>query len=143
MSARTLRSFGAGLALAVAAACGGDSSTGPESIAGSYSLQTVNGKGLPYALLDTVEQGVAFKIEVVSPTTLTLGASADFRLVLTTRTSFGGITEIQSDTISGTYARAGTALTLASPGQEVITATWDQGDSVTLSGGGDVLVFRR
>jgi hypothetical protein len=45
-----MRAFAAGLALIALAACGGDSSTArpSDSVVGTWSLQTYNGKSLPF-----------------------------------------------------------------------------------------------
>jgi hypothetical protein len=142
MSTKIFRLFVATVVFNAVSACGGDSSTGLKSIAGSYSLQTMNGKGLPFTVLDTVVQGVAVRLEAISPTTLTLGTS-DFRLILTSRLSATGFALVEADTISGTYSRSGSALSLSTPGKPSLSATWDQSDVVTLNGATGVLVFRR
>jgi hypothetical protein len=51
----------AGLAMLLVA-CGGDSATGPSSVAGSYTLRTVNGGGLPAVVFLTAAE----KGEIVS-----------------------------------------------------------------------------
>ena len=132
-----------GIAALVALACGGDSITAADSPSGTYTLETVNGRTLPYALLDTVEGGIAFKVEVLSPTTLTLGTGSDWRFILTSRATFGGFVDASVDTVSGTFTRAGSALVLSSEGDEVFTGTYTPPDRVTLTADGDVLVFKR
>lgn len=132
-----------GIAAAVVVACGGDSITASDSPSGSYTLQTVNGRALPYALIDTVEGGVAFKLEVLSPSTLTIGTGSDWRFILSSRASFGGFVDVATDTVSGTFTRSGSALTLNSAGDEVFRGTWTPPDQVTLTADGDVLVFKR
>jgi hypothetical protein len=143
MSSRILRVFVASVVVSTVSACGGDSSTGPKGISGSYSLQTMNGKVLPYTVLDTVVQGVTVRVEAVSPTTLTIGASSDFRMILTSRVSATGFAVVEADTISGTYSRSGSALTLSAPGGAPVPGTWDQGDAITLTSRTGVLIFRR
>ena len=143
MFATTPRRLALGLLSVVALACGGDSGTGPGAISGSYALASVNGHALPYVLLDTVEDGFTEKVEVVSPSTLLLSGGSDFRMIITIRVAFAGLSEVQADTISGKYTLAGSAITLTPPGQSPLAGTWNMTDQITFTGDGDVLVFRR
>ena len=143
MFATTSRRLALGLSAVVALACGGDSGTGPDSITGSYALQSVNGHVLPYVLLDTVEDGIAEKVEVVSPSSLLLSGGSDFRMIITVRVAFAGFADVQADTIAGKYTLAGSAITLTPPGQTPLAGTWNMSDQITFTGDGDVLVFKR
>ena len=101
-------------------ACGGDS-TGPESIEGTYTLQTINARALPVV----VQQDAVAKVEVTAGS-ITLGPGTRWSIGLTARTTAGTDVSTMTDTLDGTWTRSGSILTL----------TTDDGDSesVVLSG---------
>ena len=86
----------------LAVACGGDSGTGPSdaTISGTYSLQTYNGKTLPFTITDTSE-GQPFTITYAAPFSVTLNADHSVRLISTGTFSIGEVVETSTDTSSG------------------------------------------
>lgn len=115
----------------VLSACGGNDSTGPGSvsIAGTYTLRTINGGNLPF----TVFQSGTDKVEVISgDVVLTDGGT--YTTQTTVRTTMDGTVTTDSETDAGTYTRSGTVLTLRS-GADGTTVTG------TVSGGAITVVF--
>ena len=103
-----MRKFVAAIFLAAFVACGGDSSTNPSaSIAGTYTLRTVNGSALPF----TVYSDVTTKIEVTDDA-ITLNDGGTFTESGHTRTTTNGRVTTESIVDAGTYVRNGTAITL-------------------------------
>ncbi len=97
------------LALAAAAACG-DSSTGISgSVAGTYTLRSINGSGLPY----TVIASGSNKIEVIDDV-MTLNTNGTYSETGHTRTTTNGSSTTDTGTDTGTYTTAGTSITLRS-----------------------------
>ena len=103
-------------------ACGGDS-TGPnDSVAGTYSLRTVNGANLPYIVL----QVGADKLELTADV-LTLTDGGSFTQITTFRVTENGQVTTSTVADAGSYTRNGTA----------ISATFNSGGTATgtISGG--------
>ncbi len=102
-------------ALVWIAACGSDSTTnpggggnpGPNSPVGNYSISTVNGKNLPVALY--ADGNYTYEV-----TTGTLGLTSDgkYSLISTYRQTMPGDVEIFVDSTGGTWALAGTTISL-------------------------------
>jgi hypothetical protein len=59
------------MAMLPLAACGGDSSTSPNSITGTYVLKTVNGESLPAVIVSGVDTAVVMSDSVVLNANLT------------------------------------------------------------------------
>jgi hypothetical protein len=93
---------------AVLAACGGDSSTGPESanVTGTYALQTINGQATPV----TIIQIATYRLEVVSGS-LAINTNNTFSNTLTYRETDSGQIVTGSETCTGTYSRNGNSVT--------------------------------
>ena len=92
--------------LIVLSGCGGDA-TGPESVAGNYTLRTINGQNLPFVVV----QVLVDKIEVTAGS-VRLNSDKTFSSSLTLATTDGGTTTSATETQTGTYALNGTAITL-------------------------------
>ena len=89
--------------LLLALACGGDA-TGPEdSVAGTYSLRTVNGANLPYVVFQSGQD----KSELTSDV-LTLTESS-FTQLSTIRTTINGQVTTTTEADAGSFTRSGTA----------------------------------
>jgi hypothetical protein len=132
----------AAAAFATLAACGGDSSTGPNSIVGSFTLSTVNGKPLPVTLVDSINGQPVFTIVIKSPSSLTINSGGTFAFTLTATATEPGMAPITAtQTVNGTYTLTGSTVVLTANG-DTITGTWS-GDTITLNDSGDVLVFQR
>ena len=127
-------------AMVVAVGACSDSS-GPDeggSIAGTYSLRTVNGSNLPF----TVVQLPEFKVEVVSDV-VTLNANNTFSEVFTSRTTEGTTVTTESETTTGTYTLTGSLLRMTDTEGNVITAAFSAGNTLTATAGNFTLVYRK
>jgi hypothetical protein len=121
-------------------ACGGDSSTGPgASVVGTYSLQTVNSKALPYVAYDDGTE----KIEVLSDS-YTLTATGTYTNETVVRTTIGGTPTTDTYSYDGTYTQSGNTVTLTDSQDptDVVSATVS-GSTFTISVQGLVLVYTR
>ena len=115
--------------LATLAACGSDSSTGPSGPAvpttpiGSYTITTVNGKGLPVALF---AEG-SYTYEVTNGS-LALANDGKYKVVTTFRQTLPGSVSTFVDSTGGTWVQTGSNIQLTN-GQDgtLDNATWDKG----------------
>lgn len=138
--ARRLTSITALAAAAlISGACGGDKSTGPRSVAGVYTLQSVAGRGLPATIVDeTVTDSVTGQqvrvVGVVTGGTVTLVQSGQYTAALGTTVSIAGQpASPQPVADAGTYAVSGTTITFTSTaGQGVTTGSISNG-TITVS----------
>jgi hypothetical protein len=121
------------------AACSTDSTTGPTgSIAGTWTLQTVNGFSLPF----TIEQTVTDKVELLSDV-IVISGTGSFTQTATVRTTTNGAATTQSAADAGTYTLNGTAITLHfNSDGSTGTGSWS-GNTITTTDGGLALVFKR
>ena len=109
-------------------------------IAGTYTLQTINGNPLPF----TVGQvGTSFKLEIMSDV-FTINSNMTFRDISVTRVTEDGVPTTTTDTINGTWT--------ANANKTTITFTDDEGTTLnanltstgmTASGQGFTFVYRR
>lgn len=103
---RTLAAFTLALLLPLAG-CGDDAS-GPEdqdTIAGTYTLRTVNGNGLPF----TLENTAAARVEVTGGH-ITLNENLSYSEMRGFRRTENGIATDVDEEYTGTYTYAGTDL---------------------------------
>lgn len=142
LATRIRRLACAAAALVTLAACKGDSLTAPLSVFGTFNLQSVNGKALPYVVVDSIPGQPAFRIEVMSPSSLTINADKTFRFVLTLKSAAGGSSSVNTETATGMYTLSGNTVSLTANG-ETLTGDWDGNNTLTLRGDGDLLVFKR
>lgn len=137
------------LALLTLSACAGEVVAPPLVVAveGSYTLRTIDGAPLPYAIHDA--SGAATGIEVTAGS-LTLDPAGTLSVLSTFRTTTG--TRTTTVPCSGTWRRAGDVLTidLAGAGQCAdlsVSGTFSGGNTLTIawapSGAGQVSVYRR
>ena len=115
--------------LAALAACGSDSSTGPSAPAvpttpvGSYTITTVNGKGLPVALFAEA----TYTYEITNGT-FALLSGGKYSVVTTFRQTLPGSVSTFVDSTGGTWVKTGTNIQLTNTQDGSIdTATWDKG----------------
>ena len=124
----------------VLAACSGSDSTGPESIAGTYTLTTVNNGQLPFI----TTQSAAYKAEILA-SAITLKDDKTFSWTITGRETDAGGPVVSTDVLNGGYTLVGSVLTLLDSGGS--TTTTLTGDTITMvidgSAGTFTLVFRR
>ena len=110
-------------------ACGSDSTTGPSGTTnpttpvGSYTISTVNGKGLPVALFAEA----TYTYEVTAGT-LALTTDGKYSVVTTFRQTLPGSVSTFVDSTGGTWVRNGSTINLTnSQDGSLDTATWDKG----------------
>ena len=139
------RSIAAVVALVALGACGGgDKSTGPSgTIAGTYSLKTVNGAALPAVVV----QIGADKLEVTSGS-VTMNSDNTFNGVTAFRETSSGVVDESSAVCSGTYSRSGSNVTFTETETEdcggSYPGTWSNGNTLTVTfAPGIQAVFRK
>ena len=114
-------------------ACG-DDVIGPEDIAGTYTLQSVNGQSLPWAL----EAGVE-----VTAGSITLNQDMTGSSSLTAKlTDSGTVTTITTSAV-GTYTHVNGAVTMTWATDGSTDSASIVGSQLTLTPDGDVLIFRK
>ena len=129
------------VALVLAAACGGDTTTGPtvqQQITGTWSLSTVNGSALPF----TIAQTGTNKVELVSDV-FVVASTGSFTQTTTVRTTINGVVTTQSVADAGTYTVSGTAITLHFNSDGSTGTASFSGNTFTTTDGGLALVYRR
>jgi hypothetical protein len=117
-----MRRFLTAITLVALVACGGsDSATAPaNSIAGVWSLTTINGAVLPYV----VDQAGADKVELTADV-VTFAAAGTFTHTSTARTTVSGQATTSSIADAGTYTVSGTTVTIRSNSDgSTSTGTW-------------------
>jgi hypothetical protein len=133
------RSFLSALAaLALIAACGGDS-TGPgdTNIVGSYTLQTVNGNPVPWRAI--VIGNDWFEIRGGSGS---INADGTYSLTFHWRESVAGLPDEGSESSVGTYTRNGNAITFRDASGSTASGTIT-GRQISVTSEGVVLVYVR
>lgn len=130
----------ASLALVVLVACGDGSTTAPtnDSVAGTWSLQSINGTGLPYIILQTG----ADKVEIVSDVVVA-AASGSFTQTTTVRTTVSGQATTQSQGDGGTWSLNGTAVTFQFTGDGSTGTGSISGNTMTVAESGFAFVYRK
>ena len=116
------------LCLVLAGACGGGTSTSPNNVnlAGTYTLRSVNGANLPYAIQ---AQGVSLQVtgdQFVIADGGTFSETTTYKVVST------GATQVGSST--GTWARAGSTIAFSFADGGSQTGTCD-GKNLTIDFG--------
>ena len=114
-----------------------DSPTSPATIAGTYTLRTINGSPLPYVVLVVG----ADKVEAVDDA-ITLSDAGTWTEFGHVRTTISGVATTTTINDAGSYVRTGTAITLTSPQSGPLSGTVDNG-TLTLSDQGLVGVYRK
>ena len=131
------RVFLAFLVLGVTA-CGGDG-TGPESVTGTYRLQSIDGDPLPFVVF----QVGAEKIEVAAGS-VTLNADMTCSNIGTFRiTTITGNVTTNAVIDLCTYTINGGVLTLTSVTDATVTSGSIVGSALTLTNAGFVLIYRK
>jgi len=147
MMRRTLATAALALLTLAAGACGGDDdSTGPNgSIAGTYTLRTVNGSPPPITLLEFQD----YKVEVTAASVV-MNANNTFSATSTFRETDAGEVTTSNSVCTGTYAVSGSTVTFTEPESTnedcggSYTGTWSNGNTLTVAfGGGLEAVFRK
>jgi len=127
------------------AACGGsDKPAGPSaSIAGTYTLQTVNGRSLP----STIFQVGNDKLEVTGGS-VTMNENETFSGVTALRETVEGVVDDYSASCTGTYTRTGSTVAFAEAESDDCggnySGTWTSGNTLTVTfAPGIVAVFKK
>ena len=126
--------------LLVGAACGGDSPTQPtsSSVAGTWSLQTINGTGLPYIVAQTGSD----KVELTSDV-LTVVGSGSFTQITQVRVTQNGQVSTQSIPDAGSYVLNGTAVTFTFNSDGSSGTGSLSGNTLTVAEDGFAYVYRK
>ena len=126
--------------LLVGAACGGDSPTQPtsSSVAGTWSLQTINGTALPYI----VAQAGSDKVELTSDV-LTVVGSGSFTQITQVRVTQNGQVSTQSIPDAGSYVLNGTAVTFTFNSDGSSGTGSLSGNTLTIAEDGFAYVYRK
>ena len=126
-------------AVAFAVACGSDSPTGPAvSIAGTWTLQTVNGSALPFIIAQIGQD----KVELLSDV-FVVSETGSFTETSTVRMTQNGVVTTNSAADAGSYTVNGTAVSLHfNSDNSTATASWS-GNTMTTTDGGFALVYKR
>ena len=95
--------------LLAAAGCGGDKSTAPKRLEGTYTLRTLDSQVLPVTVVDDPSQN--FKGEIIGGS-ITLSAGGTFSAPWSFRTTDNGVVETFGETCTGTFTRSGNHLVL-------------------------------
>lgn len=123
--------------LALAAACGSDSSQQPLVVPGTWVLQTVNGAALPYVI-----QASGPKVELTADQLL-LATGGTFTNHTAIRTTDGTAVTTDSFDDTGTWTVSGTALNLKYADGTVVTGALTTDGTLTLTGSGLSAIYRR
>lgn len=126
-----IRLFAAALLLPVLAACG--DSTGPRTtVAGTWTLQTVNGTKLPYLFPNVVNQDDANKLEL-SGAVLTIEPGGSLTRDRMVRITLNGQVSSESEMVAGTYTISGSAVTVSYDldGRPAVNGSWS-GNTLTI-----------
>jgi hypothetical protein len=126
-------------ALVTPAACVVDISplTGPTSVAGKYTLRTVNGSPLPYTMMELGDD----KYEITAGT-LTLEEGGTWKQSGADRMTEGTSVVTSTFEVAGTYSRTGPVLTFVSEGTGTFSGSVE-GDKVSVSQDGHVAVYTK
>ena len=135
-----MRRLVACLALALFASCGGDSATGPTSasVAGTWSLQTVNGAALPFVLA----QDGADKLEVTGDV-ITAAENGTFSSLTHFRSTISG--EVSEDDIAdtGTWTLSGSSVTFRFTSDGTAGTASISGGTMTFTQGSTALKYTK
>jgi hypothetical protein len=113
----------------ITAGCGGggDTSTGPPSVAGTYTLQTVNNSSLPF----TTSEDETYKAEILS-WLITLKDDNTYSDVFQGRSTDHGQATENTLTSSGTFTLTGSTLKLFDPVENSNLEATVQGSTMTV-----------
>ena len=117
-------------------ACG-DDGTGPESVVGTYTLQTADGEGLPFV----IEDNPTFLFELTAGS-VTLNQDMTCTYSLTSRETRDGTATTGTSTDVCTYTLNNGALTLTIPVNTTISGSIS-GSTLTLTSNFGVLVYEK
>lgn len=120
--------------------CGSDSATTQPtqaSLAGTWSLQTINGSPLPFVTSQTATS----KAEIMSDI-VTASATGTYTEVAQTRTTLNGQATLSTQSDAGTYTVTGSAVVIRSNDGTSVSGTV-KGDTFTVAGNGVAFEFKK
>ncbi len=124
------------LSCLVVLSCG--DATGPDSLVGTWRLETVSGQPLPF----TLEEDGGRKVELTGET-VTLIASGRQTMVTYFRVTEGGSVLLESVPAPGNYTVNGSTLLLTFDADESMYTATVNGDMMTIDDIGLTFVYRR
>ena len=131
---------------AAGAACGGsDSSTGPhgspsDTIAGSFTLSTVNTSALPATILS--DPGT-YSLQITAGSVVLQGNGQQFIMSLTQKETVGTAVSTYVDSTRGTWTQLTGTITLTMTSSAgTSTGAWD-GTNLTIVQDGDTYIFKK
>jgi hypothetical protein len=119
-------------------ACG-DDVMGPEDIAGTYTLQSIDGHTLPWVILQV---GNTYSIKVTAGS-ITINQNMTCSRSITATLTDGGTVTTVTDTDVGTYTFVNGAIMLTWASDGSTDSGSIVGSQFTLTTDGDVLIFRK
>lgn len=127
------------LAVLSAAGCANDStSPATQSIAGSWTLQSVNGSSMPFIVAQTGTNKTELLSDVIA-----ISGTGSFTQTTSVRTTTNGVPTTQSVADAGSYTLNGSAITLHfNSDGSTGTGSWS-GNTITTTDGGFALVYKR
>lgn len=119
-------------------ACGDSTSPGMAAVAGTWSLQSVNGSPLPY----TISQGSLSTTQIASGT-LVVSRSGTFTDTTTVATTANGEQSTSAEADSGSYSLNGAVVSFAFVTDGLTGTGLLNGDSVTVALSGYSLLYTK
>ena len=121
------------LFILVAAGCGGDKSTAPKRLEGTYTLRTVNGAQPPVIVYDDPASGQ--RGEIMSGS-ITLSSGGTFSSPWSFRITDNGTVGNYSETCTGTFTRTGNHIVMTEDDNQSFCGgqydgDWDGNDTFT------------
>jgi hypothetical protein len=118
----------AGLAMLLVA-CGGDKATGPETLSGTYTLRTVDGKTVPAVVFEDSQE----RDEVLSGS-ITLSSDKSWSGIRAVRATDLTSSQVfpQTFPIGGTYAVSGGSITLTDTANQLLLSGSVGGGTLTI-----------
>ena len=128
------------VALLALVACGGDNDpTSPgNSLAGTWSLQSINGTALPYVVL----QSGANKIELTADI-LTVSSGGSFTQTSTIKTTVNGQVTTESVSDAGSYTVNGNAVSFVFNSDATTGTGVLSGNSLSVGAEGAAFIYRK
>ena len=136
----TFRSVAALIIAPALIACGDDDPSGPSAatVAGAYTLRTVNGQALPFVFINQP----TLRVEVISDEYL-LNENGTFTTTITLRETEDTVVTMTSDSYSGQWLVSGNNVNLNSVEVGREQASFSNGNTLTFALNGVTLVYRK
>ncbi len=120
-------------------ACGDDDSTGPGSVSGTYTLQTIDGTSLPFVLFQIGND----KIEITAGS-VRLNSDNTYSISISLRLTRAGTVTTETDTGAGTYTASGSTIQFSDSGDGEGPFTGSiSGNTLTIIDEGVAFVFTK